>query len=294
MLPVIIVHGGAGKISDNLAEKRLLGVQKALDEGWTLLNNGGKALDAVVEAVRVMEDYPWLNAGIGSSLNYDGFVEMDALVMDGSTLRAGAVAAVRRIKNPVLAAKLIMEKTKHILLVGEGAERFMSSLGMDLIDPKILVTQYQKERWMKYREEGNPYTYGDTVGGVAIDINGNIAVAVSTGGLFLKIPGRVGDTPIVGAGGYADSAVGGASVTGLGEAAMRVLLSKTIIDFLKNGFDPMRAAREGIKLMEKRVGGRCGAIVLDKYGRIGFYKNTDVMIFGFRTPKERVAKILKD
>jgi len=284
--PVIIVHGGAGKVSEELAKRGLEGCIKALDSAWKILSSGGSALDAVEEAVRIMEDFPWLNAGLGSNLNMEGFVEMDAFIMDGSTLRAGAVAAVRRIKNPVKLARLVMEKTKHILLVGEGAEKFATSMGIELIDPKSLITEYQLNRWKREKEKIKANSLGDTVGAVALDIRGNLAVAVSTGGIFMKLPGRVGDTPLIGAGGYADNEYGAASATGLGEAAMRVLLSKTVVDLIANGFDAQSAAKEAIRILERRTGGWCGVIVVDKEGNIGIYHNTPIMRFAYRTPDE--------
>lgn len=287
--PVLIAHGGAGDVPLDIAEKRLKGVIEAVSQAWNLLINGGSALDAVVEAVRIMEDDPWLNAGRGSSLNAEGFVEMDALVMDGTTLKAGAVAAVRRVRNPILVARLVMERTDHILLVSEGAEKFAQSQGIKLIDPEELITPYQRERWEKVKKSSKAFV--DTVGAVALDSKGNIAVAVSTGGLFMKLPGRVGDTPIVGAGGYADSNVGGACATGLGEAAMRVLLSKKIVDLLEMGYDPQTAAKIGIEYMEKRTNGSCGVIVLDKFGRIGVYKNAKMLIYAYRTEEKSHAQI---
>ncbi len=287
--PVIVVHGGAGNIPLDLAERRLEGVIKATLHGWRLLEGGGSAVDAVVEAVRIMEDFPWLNAGYGSSLNADGFVEMDALVMDGTTLNAGAVGAVRRIRNPILLARLVMEKTRHILLVGEGAEKFAESQGLELVDPRKLIAPHQKERWEKLRSVKEAFV--DTVGALALDMEGNIAVAVSTGGLFMKLPGRVGDTPIIGAGGYADSNIGGACVTGFGEAAMRVLLAKKIVDLLGMGYDPQTAAKMGIEYMKRKTHGRCGVIVLDKLGRIGVYKNTKIMIYAYRTKNQSGAQI---
>ncbi|MCR8463525.1 MAG: isoaspartyl peptidase/L-asparaginase [Candidatus Korarchaeota archaeon] len=289
MKPAIIAHGGAGDVPLDLAKKRLDGVIEAVSYAWDLLISGDSALNAVVEAVRIMEDNPWLNAGRGSSLNADGYVEMDALVMDGTTLKAGAVAAVRRIRNPILLARLVMERTNHILLVGEGAEKFAQSQGMKLVDPEELIVPYQREKWEKAKmTSGAPI---DTVGAVALDFEGNIAVAVSTGGLFMKLPGRVGDTPIIGAGGYADSNIGGACATGLGEAAMRVLLSKKIVDLLEMGYDPQTAARMGIEYMEKRTNGSCGVIVLDKFGRVGFYKNTRMLLYAYKTKDKFDAQI---
>ncbi|TRY95764.1 hypothetical protein DNTS_026443 [Danionella cerebrum] len=232
MLPVVVVHGGAGHIPKDRAEASTIGVKEAASTGYALLQRGGSAMDAVVEAVALMETNPRFNAGLGSVLNVKGEVEMDALVMDGTTLGSGAVSAVRRIANPVRLARLVMEKTNHLCLTAEGASKFARSMGVPEVPEESLITDYAKMRWKKNLEpDANP--------------NGNIACATSTGGMLNKMEGRVGDTPCVGCGGYADNKVGAVSPTG-----------KT----------PEEASDLALRYMKERVEGLGGVVVVNPNG----------------------------
>src|SRR5258707_3381388 len=205
----IIVHGGAGDIQPHEHSARLEAVRAAVRAALPLLQQGGSALDAVEIAVRSMEDHPLLNAGYGSRPSRDGVVEMDAMIIDGRTHLIGAVGCVQRIKNPISLARAVMERTKHHLLVGTGAEAFASEQGIPLVDLASMIP--------KPEEISRVAGASDTVGAVALDSSGNVAIAVSTGGVDGKLPGRVGDSPIAGAGGYADNDLGAACATGVGE-----------------------------------------------------------------------------
>lgn len=278
MKPAILVHGGAAKVPPEILALREEGCRKAALRGFEILRNGGSALDAVEEAVRAMEEDPIFNAGRGSALTREGQVEMDAAIMDGSTLKAGAVGAVRNILHPVSLARMVMERTPHILIVGDGALRLARLYGLEEVPLESLITERQRAQW---RNAGSfPYE-GDTVGAVAIDADGNVAAATSTGGLIGKLPGRIGDTPLIGCGTYADNLTGAASATGIGEAIMRVVLAKTACDLLGQGLHPEEAAQEAIKILERRVGGRGGIILIDRQGRLGWAYNTECMPIAF-------------
>jgi len=278
MRPAILVHGGAAKVPPEILTLREEGCRKAALRGFEILKNGGSALDAVEEAVRVMEEDPIFNAGRGSVLTWEGQVEMDASIMDGLTLRAGAVGAVRNILHPVSLARMVMERTPHILIVGDGALRLARLYGIEEVPLESLVTERQRAQW---RNAGSfPYE-GDTVGAVAIDKDGNVAAATSTGGLVGKLPGRLGDTPLIGCGTYADNLTGAASASGIGEAIIRVVLAKTACDLLGQGLHPQEAAQEAIKILESRVGGKGGIILIDRQGRLGWAYNTEYMSIAF-------------
>ena len=262
--PAIIVHGGAGRISEEELPQRLEGCKEAALAGWKILKQAGAALGAAEAAVVVLEDNPLFNAGTGSTLNSLGQVEMDAAIMEGSTLAAGAVAAVQRIKNPIQLARRVMEDGRHVLLVCEGALSFARQIGFPQCAPDSLIVAAERKRW----EEKH-----GTVGCVALDGAGKIAVATSTGGIFNKLPGRVGDSPLLGCGTYADE-LGGVSCTGHGEAMMRVVMAKSTLELLKSGADPRSAANQAIVLLAKKTGSTGGLIVIDRQGRIGYARNT--------------------
>ena len=265
--PAIIVHGGAGPIRDDSLQARLGGCKAAALAAWTILQQGGAALDAVEAAVVVLEDNPLFNAGTGSTLNSLGKVEMDAAIMESDSLRAGAVAAVSGIKNPIKVARRVMEDGRHVLLAGEGAVLFARQAGFPECAPEALISEREIKRW-----EGK---HG-TVGCVAFDTNGKLAVATSTGGIFNKLPGRVGDSPLLGCGTYANS-YGAASCTGHGEAIMRILMARDAVQLLQNDMEPGEAARMAIKNLEVLTGSTGGLILIDRRGKIGYARNTTHM-----------------
>ncbi len=280
----LIVHGGAGDIEDHAVAAHRAGVQRAAQRGWEILTRGGSALDAVQAAVIVMEDDPAFDAGIGSYLDREGKVSTDASMMDGRTLDAGAVAGVERVQNPIVLARHVLE-SEHTFLIGRGAEEFAREKGMMLIDNAMLRTPEQIELWERCRaqpplRDGARYVsvqgYG-TVGCVAVDGAGNVAAGTSTGGMKFKRVGRVGDSPLIGAGVYADNARGGASSTGWGEAITRVVLAKFAVDALAPACEPREVARAAIEHLAQRVGGTGGIILADRYGRVGFAFNTPRM-----------------
>ena len=263
----IIVHGGAGPIKDDSLAERLEGCRTAALAGWKIIEQGGSALDAAEAAVVALEDNPLFNAGTGSTLNSFGKVEMDAAIMEGGSLRAGAVAAVSGIKNPIKLARRILEDGRHVMLAGEGALLFAREIGFPQVDPDELIVAREKKRWESRH---------GTVGCVAFDRNGNLAVATSTGGIFKKLPGRVGDSPLIGCGTYAND-LGAVSCTGHGEAIMRVVLAKTAVDLLKDGIAPQAAAEEAVRLVAAKTGSTGGLILVDRQGQIGYARNATHM-----------------
>ncbi|HWQ15939.1 MAG TPA: isoaspartyl peptidase/L-asparaginase [Roseiflexaceae bacterium] len=321
----LIVHGGAWDIPDDEVAPHQQGCLAALRAGWQALEGGGAALDAVEAAVRALEDHPIFDAGVGSVLNRDGVAELDAAIQDGATLRSGAVAAVRRVRNPITLARRVLE-SEVVLLVAEGAERFAAARGVPLCDPAELVVERERARWeallrresyrtehgfqrppgavagtrglvsggtdRELRAESRELRTGsepqrssgpwDTVGCVALDAHGNLAAGTSTGGTSLKLPGRVGDSPLIGAGLYADNFTAGASSTGWGESIIKVLLAKTATDLVGAGHHPAEAARRAIEVLAQRVGGLGGLILLDGAGRAGFAFNTPRMAYAYR------------
>jgi beta-aspartyl-peptidase (threonine type) len=352
-LPILLVHGGAWAIPADAAQVHESGVRNALQIGYAILSRGGSALDAVEAAVTVLEDDPTFDAGRGSFLTSDGRVQLDALLMDGGRMKAGGVACVERLRNPIQAARLILEKSPHIYLVGPGAEQFAHAHGMSLIDNADLVLDRERERLAhaKLREarglgddtfsgqdsplhpilhddktpetavgpasqipgapgSGSPRTglrpWGgdldsgtwettnpessskqdshDTVGAVALDSQGNLAAATSTGGTLNKTPGRVGDSSLIGCGCYADNLSAAVSLTGWGEPIMKLVLGKWATDRVASGTAPEIAAREAISYLYSRLGGHGGIILLGPDGRFGLAHNTPAMAWGLATP----------
>jgi beta-aspartyl-peptidase (threonine type) len=282
--PALIVHGGAGRRPPDLSAAQRAGCLAAVEAGWQILRcdgaSGGAAIDAVCAAVVSLENDPAFNAGRGSCLTSAGTVEMDASVMDGRTLRAGAVAVVRGVLNPVRLARAIMEDGRHLMFAGSEAEAFARRFGIETCPPQTLVTERQWQLWQQ-RADGVGSQGAGTVGAVAVDSDGHVAAATSTGGVFCKLPGRVGDSALIGAGTYADDAVGAASATGLGEAIIRLVLACRVVDALRDGGDPAAAARAGISQLAQRVGATGGIIVIDPRGRIGYAANTPHMTVGY-------------
>jgi beta-aspartyl-peptidase (threonine type) len=272
---VLAIHGGAGSSKRQAPEPCLAGLRRALESGWEVLAGGGSALDAVTAAVIVLEDDPLFNAGRGAVYDAQGRHELDASLMDGATLRAGAVAAVSRIRNPVLAARAVLEDGRHVLLAGAGAERFARAQGLALVRPSYFDTP---ERRAALRR-GGARPRG-TVGAVARDRDGNLAAATSTGGSTGKLPGRVGDSPIVGAGTWADNATCAVSGTGHGELFLRTALAHDVAARIRYGGQPLaRAARAALAAVA-RLGGEGGLIAIDRHGRVAMPFHAATMLRG--------------
>lgn len=289
--PAIAVHGGAWAIPDDLKEASCLGVQRAVREGYRVLQEGGTSLDAVEAAVRVLEDDPAFDAGIGAVLNDDGEVELDAIIMEGKELRSGAVACVKNIQNPVTLARKVMEQTNHLMLAGQGANRFAAEMGISEVPTSQLVTEDARKMWEEYRKydknvssfySSRPELGHETVGAVAVDKWGNVACATSTGGITAKKAGRVGDTPIIGSGAYCDNAYGAVSTTGHGESIMKVTLARTIIGYMEHlGLSAQDAADKAIAFMSCRVQGAGGAIVVSADGQLAKSFSSKRMAWAF-------------
>jgi beta-aspartyl-peptidase (threonine type) len=278
-VPALVVHGGAGAATAD-AEALRVGMRAAVRAGWDVLARGGRALDAVEAAVRSLEDDERFNAGRGSVLTQDGDVEMDASIMEGDRLGAGAVAAVSRVSNPITLARRVLDEGRHVLLVGDGAHAFARAAGLPAVDPATLVT----DRRRRQLAERRAVTPGGTVGAAALDRHGTVAAATSTGGMVGKRPGRVGDSALIGCGTYADSTLGGVSCTGDGEAIIRVVLARRALDFLKEADDPDYAAKVAVDLLVEEGRGEGGLIVVDWRGRIGFAHSTPLMPVGWMSP----------
>lgn len=274
----LIVHGGAWDIPARLHDTCKRGVQRALERGWTILERGGSSLDACEQAILELEDEPVFDAGIGSHLNRDGNVQLDAILMDGATLKSGAVVAVERIRNPIRLARAILEKSEHMLLAGYGAEQFALEHGVALCDPKELITDIELTAWASL--SGKAANLG-TVGAVALDKHGKIVSGTSTGGTPHKYPGRVGDSALVGCGCYADESAG-VSATGHGESIMKVVLAKAVNDYVAQGKPVQTAAEDAVALLARRTEGRGGLIALDREGRPGFAFSTGDMAYAYR------------
>lgn len=298
--PILVVHGGAWAMPDDVIEDHRRGVQKALQAGWKVLASGGTALKAVEEAVVVMEDDETFDAARGSFLTADGRVQMDALIMDGATLRAGGVGCVERIRNPIRAARLILSESPHVYFVGQGAEQFAAGLGIELIDNNELVIDRERKRLAEAKakaaagERDLTFAGHDTVGAVALDGNGHLAAATSTGGTLNKTPGRVGDSSLIGCGCYADDHSGAVSCTGWGEPIMKLVLGKWATDRITGGSVPELAAREAIGYLNSRLNGHGGMILLDARGRYGIAHNTPRMAWAFKTVKKQDAGVVRD
>ena len=293
----LAIHGGAGVLSKKeiTPEKEAAyrgKLSEALRAGHAVLAADGASTDAVIAAIKILEDSPLFNAGKGAALNADGVAELDAAIMDGATRRAGAVAAVKRIKNPIELARLVMKKTPHVLLIAEGAEAFARQQGVTLMPPDYFITEDRKKQLdeIKREEKAKPQSSLDpasrvlgigTVGAVALDKRGNLAAGTSTGGLANKMPGRVGDSPIIGAGTYANNATCAISATGQGEFFIRSVVAHDIAALMEYKKLSLADAAETVvkkKLVE--FGGEGGVIALDRHGNIAMPYNTEGMYRG--------------
>jgi L-asparaginase / beta-aspartyl-peptidase len=297
--PVLLVHGGAWAIPDDMVDAHHRGVSNALTAGYAQLSKGASAVDAVEAAVAVLEDDDTFDAGRGSFLTRDGRVQLDALLMDGGAMRAGGVACVERLRNPIHAARLVLDQSPHVYFVGRGAEEFAEQHGMTLIDNSELVLDRERQRLEEAQEkeraglpdltfagdDKSPETAAelashDTVGAVALDAKGNIAAATSTGGTLNKAPGRVGDSSLIGCGCYADNASAAVSLTGWGEPIMKLVLGKWAVDRVQQGRVPEQVAPDAIAYLYKRLGGHGRIILLAPDGRYGIAHNTPRMAWG--------------
>jgi L-asparaginase / beta-aspartyl-peptidase len=294
---------------NDMVEAHINGVRNALAAGWSVLERGGAALDAIEEAVVIMEDDDTFDAGRGSFLNRDGKVQLDALIMDGSTLRAGGVGCVERLRNPVRAARKILSESPHVYFVAEGAERFAEEHGVELCRNEELVIAREVERLREYQrdaaqrgstEDGKdlfaPAVHDatishDTVGAIALDSKGNIAAATSTGGTLNKAPGRLGDSSLIGCGCYADNLSAAVSTTGWGEPIMKLVLAKWTADRVSAGNLPEWAAREAMNYLKQRLNGHGGIIVLNAQGQIGIAHNTPRMAWAVKTVSKEDAGV---
>ena len=317
---VLVIHGGAGTITrQNRTEQNerayKLSLEKALRAGYEILNSGGSSLDAVEATVKILEDNPLFNAGKGAVFTHEGKIELDAAIMNGKNLAAGSMAGVTIIKNPVSGARAVMEKSGHVMLIGKGAEAFAAEQGLDIVDPSYFYTQ---SRWDSLQNlikqdsiknkinKVNTKTVGEeaknndskfgTVGAVALDIQGNLAAATSTGGMSNKKYGRVGDVPIIGAGTYANNATCAISCTGWGEFFIRLVVAKSVSDLMEyKNLSLQKAAEEMIMKKVPQLGGDGGLIAVDKKGNIAMPFNTAGMYRGYiRSDGKAVVRIYKD
>jgi len=293
--PVIAIHGGAGTVApEDLAPERAAefhaALAAALDAGWKVLDAEGSALDAVEQAVRALEDCPLFNAGRGAVFNASGEIELDACIMDGTTLRAGAITGVRSVRNPVSLARAVMEHTPHIMLAGAGAEALADEHGFARAPPSYFETASRREALQRVQAVGRATHAQDrhgTVGAVALDWSGDLAAATSTGGLTNKRPGRVGDTPVVGAGTYADNHVA-VSCTGDGEVFLRATAAYRMSALIEYAGATATQAAKRTLAMVKRLGGLGGMIVIDRAGTVAMPFVSDGMYRGMRRSNSSV------
>lgn len=304
MRPSLIVHGGAWPIPKECFAACRNGIRNSLEAGWKILSTGGRAADAVEAAIVVLEDDPAFDAGYGSHLTLDGLVQLDAILMDGTTLKAGAVAAVERVRNPIRLARRILENSNHILLVGSGAEQFARENDIPLCAPEELITDQERAAWLlcsadSHAAENHAGHAQGTVGAVALDFRGGMFAGTSTGGTCCKHTGRVGDSPLIGCGCYADAEWGGVSCTGNGEGIMKIVMAKMAVDLLAvPPEDPYGLATrpEGSQKEHTRaqfVADACirklahrshttgGIILIDREGTPAAAFNTPQMSYGF-------------
>lgn len=277
--PTILVHGGAGRRMPEVDAAADAGCAAAAAAGWEMLAGGAAALDAVLTAVSALEDNPVFNAGVGACLTADGTVEMDASVMDGARLAGAGVAIITTVRNPVRLARAVLADGRHVLLAGAGAEAFARRCGLPTASPDAFITPRQRQRWETVRQ-GN----GGTVGAVAVDCQGHVAAATSTGGMLGKLPGRIGDSAILGAGTYADDRAGAASATGHGEAIIIAGLAKAAVDALGTGRHPAAVARALVRERGAPWALAVGIIIVDRFGRLGAAHSAERMPTCSRAP----------
>jgi L-asparaginase / beta-aspartyl-peptidase len=301
--PSLIIHGGAWDIPDEAVEDCRAGIRRALEAGWKILVSGGAAIDAAQAAILILEDDPAFDAGFGSHLNSEGRVQLDAIIMDGASLKAGAVAAVEHVRNPILLARAVLEKSEHMMLVAAGAEKFAREHGIPLCAPETLIHERERAAWMRCREDSHAAEHhlgheSGTVGAVALDREGHLVAATSTGGTCCKLPGRVGDSPLIGCGCYADAEAGGVSCTGHGEGIMKIVMAKLATDLLHDHRAllphgekddqplslPQAVADACVRKLALRARSTGGLILLDREGNPAVAFNTPRMAYGYVEP----------
>jgi beta-aspartyl-peptidase (threonine type) len=287
----IAVHGGAGAVPHERRAEHQAGCARAAEIGAEILRKKGSALDAVQAAVACLEDNPAFNAGTGGSLNSDGHLELDASIMEGAELRAGAVCALPPYLHPIAIARAVLDARRHVLYAGAGADKFARASGFSPSSEAVMVTAAARAQLHEVVDgRASAGWAGGTVGAVARDAHGVVAAATSTGGTMGKDPGRVGDSPLIGAGTYADNAAGACSNTGDGEAAIKLVLAKTAIDWLRDGMLPQAAAEMAVRQLGERMGAKGGIILVDYDGRIGLARNTETMSWAAASETlERIA-----
>ncbi len=277
MTPGVLVHGGAGNLAGDRVQSHKEGCRRAAEAGAEVLRAGGSALDAVQRAVEVLEDDPRFNAGHGACLTRDGTIELDAMIMDGATLGAGAVAALPPFAHPIAISREVLREGRHVLYAGDGARQFAEAHGFAPADPEEMISPAARTHWQDVRAHRVESAFaGGTVGAVAFD-GLHVAAATSTGGMTDKAPGRVGDSPILGAGTLADDESGAASATGMGEAILKVSLSRVACEAMRAGASAQRAADHAIEVIARRVSGKAGIIVMGRDGTPGWARNTNTM-----------------
>jgi L-asparaginase / beta-aspartyl-peptidase len=289
----VLIHGGAGDVPAERVARHVDGARAAAQAAAEVLRDGGTALDAVQRAVLVLEDDPSFNAGTGACLNHEGLVELDAAIMEGTKLRVGGVCALPPFANPIAIARAVLDQGRHVLLAGEGAARFALEHGFAATTSEAMTTEAARARWKAVRarnEDEQDGWAGGTVGAVARDSRGGVAAATSTGGRVNKHVGRVGDSPIPGAGNYADDDGGACSVTGDGEAVLRLCLGKRAVDLMAGRVHPEEAARAVIRTLAARAAGTGGVILADRHGRLGLARNTRTMTWA--AAGEKLAEIV--
>lgn len=273
----VLVHGGAGARTAGVAAEHALGCSTAADAAFVVLRAGGTALDAVERAVRVMEDDPRFNAGRGAALTEGGAVELDASIMDGQALRFGAVGALVGFRNAISVARAVLDDGRHVFYAGEGAARFAESCGIERVDPASLITDAARATLVEALARRSGAEPGGTVGAVARDARGHVAAATSTGGISGKRTGRIGDSPVAGAGTYADDQLGAASATGDGEGILRVVLTYRAVALLGARPEPGDAVLDALVVMRSRVSALGGIVAVDASGRFGVARTTESM-----------------
>ena len=299
MKPSLIIHGGAWNIPDQAVEDCRAGIRRALEAGWKILSSGGSATDAVESSIVILEDDPTFDAGFGAHLNTEGRVQLDAIIMDGKTLKAGSVAALERIRNPIRLARQVLEHSEHMMIVAAGAEKFAVEHGIALCAPEDLIHERERVAWARCLEDSHAAEHhvgheSGTVGAIALDRHGHLVAGTSTGGTCCKLPGRVGDSPLIGCGCYADAEAGGVSCTGHGEGIMKIVMAKMATDLLHDQrvLLPHRK-KAGALSLAQAVADACvrklahrahttgGLILLDRQGRPAAAFNAPRMAYGY-------------